>query len=89
MLKVVLYGGECDGLVHELEAEDKPEVYFAVPLLVREKIQQTVRSPIARGVAYSKSKTLAYVFDKARYIDDELIYCYLRSPDRDKTNTSL
>jgi len=88
MLRVTLYGGECDGLTQEVNAPERPSVFFAVPLTVMEEIRQTVRSPLAQKVAYEKSRTLAYVFDGVRTVDDEVVYCYRRSPEKDKP-TSL
>jgi hypothetical protein len=79
-----LYGGECDGFAQKVPFSERPDVFYAVPLLEMAEIKKTVRSPLAKKVATEKARKLAYEFQKSRLIDSEIEYCYKRCAEKDK-----
>lgn len=63
--KVVLYGGEWDGWEDEMSAEDRPDVYYAVPRADEGKLG-CVKSNRERLELHDKLAVLAYKFDSKK-----------------------
>lgn len=84
MPTIRLYGGECDGFGQKVPFTERPDVFYAVPLLAMEEIKKTIKSPLAKQVAIEKSRRLAYTFQRIRTVDKELEYCYRRCAEKDK-----
>lgn len=87
MPKIRLYMGECDGY-QEACAYDKPDVYYAVPLVIASEISK-MKDPVAKGMAIKTHSRLAYVFDQVKISDDEgMVFCYRRAVEQDKAADS-
>jgi hypothetical protein len=84
MPMIRLFGGECDGGGQKVPFSERPDTYYAVPLMVAAEIEKTVRSPLAKKVAIEKARVLAYTFQKSRLIDSEIEYCYSRCVEKDR-----
>jgi hypothetical protein len=84
MPTIRLYGGECDGLGQKVPFTERPDIFYAVPLLVMEEIKKSAISALQKQVATDKARRLAYKFEKIRAVDKELEYCYRRCAEKDK-----
>ena len=60
--KMYLFGGEKDGDVVPISAEDRPDVFFAVPNLDMDKITKT-KGTEAKRETRDRLAILAYQFD--------------------------
>jgi hypothetical protein len=85
MPTIRLYGGECDGYGQKVTFTERPDIFYAVPLMVMEEIKKNVRTPLAKRSAMEKARCLAYAFEKIRSADDEIEYCYRRCAEKDKS----
>lgn len=85
MAKMVLWGGEKDGLGINGElkttAEDCPEVFYAVPNVDEDKIKRT-RGKEAKQELREKLSVLAYKFDESRSTADTFVMVRNAALDR-------
>jgi hypothetical protein len=80
-IKVVLEGGEKDGLELELSHSDVPQIYYAVPNLDDDKIKNTKGNDTKRELR-DKLAVLAYKYDPLS--SGPGIYRMIRAPHLDK-----
>lgn len=84
MPTIRLYGGECDGYGQKVPFTDRPDVFYAVPLVEMEEIKKTIKTPLGKQVAIEKARRLAYTFQRIRAVGEELEYCYKRCAEKDR-----
>ena len=80
-----LFGGECDGHVVTVSKADRPDVFYAVPLLDNDKIR-LAKSKEAKLAVRDRLAVLAYEYDGEEHKteDGAAEYRYQRCPARDK-----
>jgi hypothetical protein len=79
-------GGECDGHTVMISHGDRPEVFYAVPLLDNEKIRAT-KGKEAKLAVRDRLAILAYEYrddGEHRTEDGSLEFRYYRCPEKDK-----
>ena len=78
---IVLYGDECDGYRQKVSFLERPDVYYAVPLLDMEEIK-SIKDPKSKESAFKERGRLAYTYWEMRATDDEIEYRYQRAQDK-------
>lgn len=85
MAKMVLFGGEKDGygMNGELNTDECPQVFYAVPNLDEDKIKKT-RGAEAKKELREKLSVLAYEFSEDASTADRFVM--VRNADLDRVN---
>lgn len=65
MAKMILMMGEKDGFEQDMEPDDRPDIYYAVPNLDEDKVKKA-KGNQAKLELRDRLSTLAYVYDKER-----------------------
>jgi hypothetical protein len=84
MPQIVLFGGECDGHTVPNCGVDRPDVFYAVPLVEEPKVK-AIRGKVKRKELQEKLGRLAYKFH--RVVSKQgigLEFQYERAPELDK-----
>lgn len=82
-----LFGGECDGHIVMISQGDRPDVFFAVPLLDNERIREA-KGKEAKLAIRDRLATLAYEYvddgQQHRTAEGVPEHRYLRCPGKDR-----
>lgn len=78
---LVLYNGEADGYRQKVSFLERPDIYYAVPLLDMEDIK-TIKDDKARDAAFKSRGRLAYTYWEMKAVEDEVEYRYKRTEDK-------
>lgn len=85
MAKMVLFNGEKDGWFMEMEPEDRPDVFYAVPNLDEDKVKKA-KGNQAKLELRDRLSTLAYVYDKER--STPKVFRMFRDASQDRVHQS-
>lgn len=78
---IVLYSGECDGYRQEVSFLERPDVWYAVPLLDLEEIR-TMKDAQKKHQAFKERARLAYTYKEVMATEEEIEYRYVRAEDK-------
>jgi hypothetical protein len=78
---LVLYGGECDGYRRAVTFLEKPDIYYAVPMLDLEFVSQ-IKDAHTKEAAFKARQRLAYAFWEVEAGEEDTEYRYKRIVDQ-------
>lgn len=78
---ICLYGDECDGYRQKVSFLERPDIYYAVPLLDMEDIK-AIKDPKSKEAAFKDRARLAYTFWEMVATEEDIEYRYQRAEDK-------